>query len=129
MTSRKLSLVATDDGERTELDASYPDHFLECRALQHRWKVLGYYHANGEVIRSVTCERCGTDRHDRWTPGGSRLGSSYDHAEGYLVHTGDTAVRGYEVRHEVLNRVTVYDSQEALNAAIFGGGKQRRGAS
>jgi len=126
MAERKLSVVPDD--ERTELDASYPDKFLECRALQHRWRVVGYYHANGEIIRSVTCERCTTDRHDRWTPGGSRLGSTYEHAEGYLIHTGDTAIRAYEVRHEVLNRVTVYDSAEALNAAILAGKPRKRSA-
>lgn len=124
---RRLTVVS-DETERTELDASYPDRFLECRAVQHRWKVIGYYHAQGEIIRSLTCERCGTDRHDRWTPGGSRLGSSYEHAEGYLIKTGDRPLRAFEVRHEVLNRVTVYDSVEALNAAILGKGRSRKSA-
>jgi len=129
MTPSKLTLVSNDD-ERTELDASYPDTFLACRALQHRWVVIGYYHANGEIIRSVTCERCHTDRHDRWSKSGSmRLGSSYDYAEGYAIHAGE-AIRAYEVREEVLKRVTVYDSQDAMNDAIFGGrSKRAKGAS
>jgi hypothetical protein len=124
MPTRKLSLVTNDD-ERTELDATYPDRYLECRGLQHRWRVLGYYHANGEVIRSLSCERCGTDRHDRWSPGGARLGSTYDYAEGYSIHTGDRPVRAFEVRAEVLNRVTVYDSADALNQAILSGKRRK----
>jgi hypothetical protein len=125
MPEPKLTLVPDD--ERTELDASYPDQFLECRALQHRWVVIGYYHANGEVNRSVTCERCHTDRHDRWSRNGTRLGASYDYADGYAIHAGEP-VRAYEVRREVLSRVTVYDSQDALNDAIFGK-RSKRGAS
>jgi hypothetical protein len=112
--------LVTGDNDPTELSRDYPDRFLDCRAIGHRWRVIGYFHANGEVNRSLMCERCKSDRRDRWSPGGTRLGSSYDHAEGYLIHGGE-AVRAYDVRKEVLSRVTIYDSAEAMAEAMFKG--------
>lgn len=124
MATPRLSVV-TNDEEVTELDRTYPDRFLDCRALQHRWKVVGYYHAHGEVVRSLMCERCNTDRKDRWSPGGVRLGSSYEYADGYSIHGGGR-VSAYEVRHEVLRRVTIYDSPEAMQEALFTPGRRRK---
>ena len=124
-TDRHLSAVTPTTDERTEIDASYPDRFLECRALQHRWVTVGFYHANGEIVRSVTCERCSTDRHDHWSPRGARLRATYDHTDGYLIHGGGRT-SAHEVRHEVLNRVTVYDSAEAMTAALFGTKRGKR---
>lgn len=119
---RHLSAVTpTDDG--TELDSSYPDRFLECRSLQHHWKLIGYYHALGEIVRALMCERCGTDRHDYWSPGGARLRNTYTYTDGYSIGNGGASK--WEVRQEVLNRVTVYDSPEAMHDALFGGRKRK----
>ena len=124
MANRHLSAVMADDDRATQLDRDYPDRFLQCRSLQHRWQQIGFFHANGEVVRALVCERCGTDRHDRWSRNGSRIGSSYSYTDGYSIGAG--GVSAFEVRQEVLNRVTVYDSQDAMNAAIFSGRGKRR---
>ena len=78
----------------------------------------GFFEANGEVIRALVCERCTTDRHDRWSRNGYRYGSTYNHPDGYRIGNGGASA--WEVRQEVLTRVTVYASAEAMNAAIFG---------
>lgn len=101
----------------------YSDTFLECRVDRHRWKVIGFYHADGNVVRSSMCERCGCDRRQRWTPGGSIIGNSYDYPDGYRIMGG---VSPWEVRVEVMSRVTVYDSADAMHDALFGGSKANR---
>lgn len=115
---RHLSAVTETESEYAVLDANYPDQFLQCRSLQHRWRLLGFFRANGEVIRALVCERCKMDRHDRWSPTGYRYGSTYTQPDGYRI--GDGGASAWEVRQEVLNRVTVYESAAAMNDAIFG---------
>jgi len=115
----------TDDRPQ-ELDSDYPDKFLECRSLQHHWKVIGYYHAMGEIVRALMCERCGTDRHDYWSPSGVRLRNTYSYTDGYSIGNGGASK--WEVRQEVLNRVTVYDSPDAMHAALMSGRKGKRSA-
>lgn len=123
---RHLAAVTTNDDQITQLDSDYPDKFLECRSLAHRWRQIGFYHANGEVVRALMCERCGTDRHDYWSRSGARLRNSYSYSDGYSI--GNGGVSRWEVRQEVLSRVTVYDSAEAMNAALLGGRRSRKGA-
>lgn len=122
-----LSTPRDASGDRTELDASYPDRFLTCRELQHAWRRIGFYHANGEVVRALTCERCGTDRHDYWSPSGGILRRSYDYAEGYAIRGGER-VTSLAVRMEVLDRVVVYDNADAMHDALFGKGGRRAAA-
>jgi len=115
---RHLSAVTEPESDGAVLDASYPEHYLMCRSLQHRWRLIGFFRANGEVIRALTCERCHADRHDRWSTNGYRYGSTYSYSDGYRI--GDGGASAWEVRQEVLNRFTIYDSPEAMNEAIFG---------
>jgi hypothetical protein len=105
--------VATDD-ESVEFDDQYPLRFLECR-VQHDWKVVGHYHADGLIVRSSMCARCGCDRWQRWTAGGTRYATRYSHPDGYRVKGG---VPTWEVRMAVLKQVTIYDSAEALTKAM-----------
>lgn len=121
---RHLSAVTKPEPDGATLDETYPERFLMCRSLQHRWHQIGFFRANGEVVRALVCERCNMDRHDRWSPTGYRYGSTYAQPDGYRI--GDGGVSAWEVRQEVLHRVTVYDSAEAMTAAIFG--KSEEGA-
>lgn len=102
-----------------ELDSDYPENYLQCRSLQHRWGLIGYYHAGGEIVRSLMCERCGMDRHDFWSPGGVRLRNTYTQPSGYRITNGGASK--HEVRREVLNRVTVYDNEDLMHAALMSG--------
>jgi hypothetical protein len=113
-----------DKGRRTDIDSDYPDTFLECRATQHRWQRVGLYHAYGEIVRVLTCERCGCDRRDYWSARGVRLrNSTYDHPDGYSI--GDGGVATQDVRRELMNRVTVYDTEASMRDALFGTGKKK----
>ena len=120
---RAVTTTQTDD-ERTGLDGSYPQQFLDCRDLRHPWKVVGFYHQGGDVIRSLMCPQCGSDAYDTWSPGATcRRARRYKYAEGYRIGGGGISMQ--EVREEVLNRVRVFDSEEAMNAELF---KPRRRA-
>src|SRR5262245_39589491 len=76
-TGRHRSAVATskshEDSDGAVLDASYPDTYLDCRTIQHDWRRIGCYHAYGELVRVLHCNRCGTDRHDHWSASGHRM--------------------------------------------------------
>lgn len=105
----------------------YDDVYLTCRDLRHRWQLVGFYRSpDGLVRRLLDCERCGTQRADRWRLSGEREPSSYSYVDGYSVEEGmDT----YEVRKEVLHRATIYNSEAAMIAALTNSGtpKVRRG--
>lgn len=120
MAQRRHLQTVTDDSERVdELDSSYPDRFLECRSIGHQWQLVGYYHAYGEIVRSLHCPRCNTDRHDRWTRGGARLGNNYTYTDGYGISGG--GVTKHEVRQETLRRVHVFDSADDMHRALMSG--------
>jgi hypothetical protein len=122
--TKHLHVVKTSDVDKVEeLDSSYPDTYLECRSVGHRWKVIGFYHQGGEIVRALLCDRCDMDRHDYWSRQGARLRNSYIQPGGYGITNG--GVSKHEVRQEVLNRVDVYDSAEAMNAAILGTKKRK----
>lgn len=120
---RAVTATPTDD-ERVELDADYPQQFLDCRDLRHPWKTVGFYHQGGDIVRSLMCPQCNSSAYDTWSPGANRRKPRrYDYADGYRIG-GGARVSMQEVREEVLNRVTVYDTVEDMNAALF---KPRRG--
>jgi hypothetical protein len=105
------------EAETTELDKSYPANFLDCRDLRHPWRAVGYYHAGGYIIRVLICPRCDTTRRDRWSADGSRYPPTYTYPDGYRIGGGGVAM--YEVRQEVLSRVTVYETEDQMNAELF----------
>jgi len=101
---------------------SYDDTYLTCRDLRHVWEVVGFYRADGIVRRLLDCQRCGTQRDDKWTQSGERVASSYSYADEYQLRGGmDT----YEVRLEVMHRATIYKSQAAMVAALTEAGTPR----
>lgn len=110
-------MIATSESEG--LSPKYPDNFLTCRELHHSWERIGFYHADGEIVRALMCTRCRADRHDYWSPGGRILRRRYDYPEGYSLSTGGR-ISAWSVRQEVLSRVTVYDSPDAMHDALFG---------
>ncbi len=121
---RHLAAVSDDQNADVVLDEHYPDKFLDCRTLQHDWRRIGCYHAYGEVVRVLHCHRCGTDRRDHWSPSGHRLSNAtYDYPDGYSIGNGGAALP--DLRRESLRRTTVYDSEAALNAVLFGGRKRK----
>jgi hypothetical protein len=102
--------------ESADLDADYPDHFLDCRDLRHAWARLGTYHAGGEIVRVLICQRCDCTARDYWSPRGYRLrGRSYEYPEGYLIQGGPSL---QDIRATILDRSTVYDTEAAMHAAL-----------
>ena len=79
--------------------------------------------ASGAIARRVACQRCGTWRTDLWETRGDRIGSRYQYAEGYRLAgvQPDTSA----VRVEVMRRATVYDTEDAMLAAVTNGGRKR----
>ena len=109
--------------KHTEAVSGYDDVFLACRDLRHTWQVVGFYRLPGGLVRRVLdCERCGTQRADRWRTNGEREPSSYSYVDGYQLTGGfDT----WEVRKEVMSRATVYKDERAMIDALSGGGTPR----
>lgn len=123
--ARRLAVV-TEEAEEDPVVAlqSYDDAFLECRDLRHAWVTQGAYRAGTEVRRRLACSRCGTERTDHWSPtGGERYGNSYRYVDGYRVVHGATAAL---VRQEVMNRVTVYETEEQMLNALFAKPRRKR---
>jgi hypothetical protein len=106
----------------------YDETFLECRRgnLGHIWRTVGFYrdpHEPGVVCRVVRCDRCESERVDRWEKDSAeRLAPRYHYAEGY--HIGDTNgeyVDTYMVRAEVMRRATVFANEDAMLASLTNG--------
>lgn len=125
--TKHLRAVTTTDEAPTELDASYPEKFLDCRDLRHPWQRVGSYHLSGDIIRVLHCPRCGTDRRDKWAPSGYRRPSTYDYPDGYRI--GDGGASALDVRQEVLRRFVVYESEDDMNAALLKSRRRRKAAS
>lgn len=99
----------------------YPATYLACRDLQHAWEIDSWYREGGEIRRVLLCNRCGTERHDRWTRSAERLNGSYVYADDYMVEGGVDRV---DVRLAAMGRARVYASyEEAREAAAR---RQRR---
>jgi hypothetical protein len=103
----------------------YDDEFLLCRRgnLGHVWAVVGYYRdADGLVRRLLECERCESERRDRWDRGsGDRLTGSYKYAEGYQITGNETPTSATDVRLEAMRRATVYANEDAMLAHLTTG--------
>lgn len=101
---------------------SYTPEFLDCRDMHHPWKLDTWYRENGEVRRVLVCTRCDTERVDRWTASGERIGSTYHWPEGYKIEGG---VDIMDVRLAAMSRATIYASWDAaLKAAESKRGKR-----
>jgi hypothetical protein len=98
--------------------AGYDGTYLNCRNLGHVWGTVGFFELAGVVRRRLTCQRCDTDRTDRWERNGFRRSSSYDYVDGYRLE-GD-APKPVEVRLELMRRATIYRSEDEMLAAITG---------
>lgn len=102
--------------------------YLECRDLRHPWSIVGSFYAtvNGrkEVHRKLVCARCGTEATDRWSPRGNRINRVYKYAEGYQVE--GVRIKPVDVRREVLNRVTVFATEDEMVAGLFSGRRKKR---
>jgi len=99
--------------------SAYDEGYLECRNLGHPWRVIGYFRgASGLVLRHVRCQRCETVRIDKWALNGDRIGSTYHHAEGYLMPGLGGAVNPHDVRVEVIKRAVVFASEGEMLAAV-----------
>lgn len=102
--------------------------YLECRDLRHPWSVVGMFyttvHGRKEVHRRLVCARCGTEATDRWSPKGARVNRHYKYAPGY--QSKGIRIKPQDVRREVLQRVTVFGSEEEMLTGLFSGRGRRR---
>lgn len=94
--------------------------YLLCRDVHHSWTIVGWTAATGGgVDRTLACSRCGTERVDRWSLSGMRIGSSYRYAEGYQLRGVEDAGDHTAWRREVLRRA-------GYGNEIRRGGRSRR---
>lgn len=93
----------------------YDGKYLDCRDLRHAWTRQGYWSDGGRVKRRLRCERCGTERTDVWSfDGRERYAGGYNYADGYLLEGLADHARPSDVRHEIMERATVYDSEQTM---------------
>lgn len=98
---------------QSQLDA-YEADYLECRAVNHPWRVMGYFRDGREICRDLDCPRCGAQRVDRWTKAGERLPSRIFYPEGYLFKGLGYRMAGEEIRVATISRVKIYASEDEL---------------
>jgi len=111
---RQSALRAAKTARRADDDTlgpNYPVDYLQCRDLRHAWKLVGYYRANGHIVRALVCERCDMDRHDRLWSSGRLAGRTYTPPEGYYVPGGVELV---DVRAELMDRFTIFESEDDM---------------
>lgn len=111
MVPKAVTTTPTVEGEGLR---AYRTTYLACRDLRHAWDISGIYHAGGEVIRELTCMRCGTSRTDHWSRSFLDVRRSYDYPDDYRL---DDRPEAYEIRTEVFRRAKVYDSADAMHVA------------
>jgi hypothetical protein len=101
------------------------DDFLECRDVKHWWGVIGYWRApDGVICRDLVCQRCETQRTDRWIRAtGERLDSRYKYATGYQVEADGDRPHFTDVRLEVIRRADVYANEQQMLKAMTGASK------
>jgi hypothetical protein len=103
------------------------DESLTCRrgsGVGHAWRVLGYWQHGTETRRTLVCQRCGSERVDRWErTSGERHPGTYRYAEGYQLPEQPQA---WEVRIECMRRAKTYPSEEAMIAALTEGVGRKR---
>jgi hypothetical protein len=98
----------------------YDEKYLECR-FGHAWQTLGYHRTDGsnDVTRQQACPRCGTTVHDIWTAAGGRVTRRYyNRPSGYSL-SGFGHIPGDFFRAEMLSRVKVYSSEDAMLRAMM----------
>jgi hypothetical protein len=105
---------------------SYDEGYLLCRNIGHAWKIHGYYKGAGDgtTRRYLSCERCETERHDKWdTKSADRLNGSYRYSPDYRLDA-DVQPSKQHVRAEVMRRATVYANEEQMLASLKNGGRR-----
>jgi hypothetical protein len=107
-------------GQQAQLQ-SYPDEYLECRQMGHQWHRVGYFESGGLVKRRITCQRCDTDRTDRWERDGLRRSPSYSYPQEYRLQGFNPPAQALRV--ETMRRATIYESEEAMLAALTNGAR------
>ena len=119
-TRKKLkSIQAEAELDAAEVLHQYEESYLECRNLRHAWKVVGYFREGGEVRQRLACMRCPTEVTARWSPRGDRIARSYSYPDGYCIK--GSHVTPYDVRVEVLQRVTIFNTEGDMLQTLFSG--------
>lgn len=95
------------------------EKFLRCRDLRHSWKEVGYWRDSSGENRRLVCSGCRTIGYDTWVPGLGKKPRRYEYPDGYRIEGGRIASE--DVHEEIMRRVTVYNSQEEMMAALAGG--------
>lgn len=114
--------MAKDDVDVVELLKSYRDAYLECRAMRHAWRLVGWCRgSDGQPNRVLICTRCETERRDWWTHfGGAQR--QYTYPTDYRLETGGSGGNGVAYQDlwtESIRRApTIYESEASLFAAF-----------
>lgn len=112
----KLDPIERDHAQRLH---DLPEDFLRCRDLRHAMEPLGAFRRGMEVHRTVICVRCNTERTDVWRiDTGARERAQYKYSKGYQVQ-GLGPIQAFEIRREVMDRVTIFETQEDMLQAVF----------
>lgn len=128
--ARTLTVVRTEPTRTAvkraaETLSETTQEMLDCRDLRHPWEVVGQpFYVGAEIRRKLVCLRCGTEATDRWTPKGKRVARAYKYAKGYQAK--GVRIRPTDVRREVLKRVEVFDSEDAMMSWMVSGGRRAR---
>jgi hypothetical protein len=105
----------------------YDDTYLDCRDLRHVWRSVGYWREpDGIVARLLRCQRCETERTDRWDRTSfDRHPSRYHYAKGYEIAMADGQQRtdAHDVRAEAVRRATVYANESSMLDSLMKGRK------
>lgn len=102
----------------------YDDTYLLCRNLGHVWEIYGYFRGTqpGEVRRTLRCQRCETERVDRWLRGtGERLAGQYRYGADYRLEVEGGHTPAVDVRLEVIRRFHVYANESQMLAHLTNG--------
>lgn len=123
-TSRRPRTIQAEEFDTEEVLSSYSESFLDCRGINHPWQQIGFYRDGGSTCRLLVCTRYGTERVDRWTANGERLKNNYrNRPDGYQIRGHHVSHR--DIRQEILRRVRVFDTYQAMTDAAKRRGRRR----
>lgn len=107
-------MSVSDDLTPDEFVETLDDRMLQCRELGHTWRIKTTWHRERGLLgfrRILQCSSCKSRRIDIVGASGTRIGTKYEHAEGYLYTGGRGRVSRDTARHAALVRSGVLEEE------------------